>query len=51
MPGNYRAAVAVLQAAFYSAAVWQAQKKRAEDMIVEEDKIDGMELVEAKVFK
>ena len=32
-------------------AVLQAQKKRAEDMIVEEDKIDGMELIEAKVFK
>ena len=29
----------------------QAQKKRAEDMIVEEDKIDGLELVECKVFK
>ena len=29
----------------------QAQKKRAEDMIVEEDEIDGLELIQAKVFK
>lgn len=29
----------------------QAQKKLVEDMIVEEDTIDGLELVEAKIFK
>ena len=29
----------------------QAQKKRVEDMIAEEAKIDGLENVECKVFK
>jgi hypothetical protein len=31
--------------------VRQAQKKRVEDMIAEEEKIDGLENVECKVFK
>ena len=29
----------------------QAQKKRLEDMLAEEDKIDNLEHIECKVFK
>lgn len=35
----------------YLLSVKQAQKKLVEDILVEEDEIDGLELVEAKVFK